>query len=252
MNIRVLGAFGGEGPGQRPSAFLVNDRTLVDAGSVTGGLTLPEQLAIEHVLLTHAHLDHLVGAAYLAETFATCDARRAVSIACLPPVIEAVRTGIFNNVVWPDFGVIPGDCPAVTYRALAPDREHRVGDLRVIPVAVDHTVPTSGFIVHDGVSGFVYSGDTGPTEALWTTARTVQGIRAVLVECAFPNRLADLAEIACHMTPARLQREREKMPPDVPVLVYHVKPQFADETAEELSRLDGDISVVEQDKTYSV
>ena len=37
MNIRVLGAFGSEGPGQRPSAFLVNDRTLVDAGSVSGG-----------------------------------------------------------------------------------------------------------------------------------------------------------------------------------------------------------------------
>ena len=64
MNIRVLGAFGSEGPGQRPSAFLVNDRTLVDAGSVSGGLTHAEQIAIEHVLLTHAHLDHVVGAAF--------------------------------------------------------------------------------------------------------------------------------------------------------------------------------------------
>src|SRR5438270_2708984 len=109
MNIRVLGAFGGEGPGQRPSAFLVNDRTLVDAGSVSGGLPVPEQLAVEQVLLTHAHLDHVVGAAYLAETFATCGTRRAITIACLTPVIDAVRTGIFNNTVWPDFSVIPGD-----------------------------------------------------------------------------------------------------------------------------------------------
>lgn len=252
MNIRVLGAFGSEGPGQRPSAFLVNDRTLVDAGSVAGGLSLPEQLAIESVLLTHAHLDHLVGAAYLADTFAICDVRRAITIACLAPVIETVRTGIFNNTVWPDFSVIPGVCPAVTYRALAPEREHRFGELRVIPVAVHHTVPAAGFIVHDGVSGFVYSGDTGPTEALWKTARTVPGIRAVFVECAFPNRLADLADISRHMTPERLRRERDKMPPDVPVLVYHVKPAFADETAEELSRLGGDTSVVEQDKVYTV
>jgi ribonuclease BN (tRNA processing enzyme) len=116
---------------------------------------------------------------------------------------------------------------------------------------VHHTVPTAGFVVHDGVSGFVYSGDTGPTEALWKVARAVPGIRAVLVECAFPNRLAELADISCHMTPARLQRERDKFPADVPVLVYHVKPPFADETAEELSRLGGDISVVEQDKTYT-
>ncbi len=252
MNIRVLGAFGSEGPGQRPTAFLVNDRTLVDAGSAAGGLCLSEQLAIEEVLLTHAHLDHLVGAAFLAETFALCGTGRALIIAGIAPVIETVRTGIFNNTVWPDFSVIPQETPAVTYRALTPEREHRSGDLHVIPVPVDHTVPTSGFIVHDGVSGFVYSGDTGPTEALWKVARMVPGIRAVLVECAFPNRMRDLAALARHMTPERLERERDKMPPDVPILVYHVKPAFAAETSEELAKLGGDISVVAQDKTYSV
>ena len=252
MNIRVLGAFGSEGPGQRPSAFLVNDRTLVDAGSVSGALPLAEQLAIEHVLLTHAHLDHLVGAAYLAETFATCDVRRAVTIAGLAPVIDAVRTGIFNSSVWPDFSRIPAGCPAVTYHPMAPEREQQFGTLRAMAVPVDHTVPAAGFIVHDGVSGFVYSGDTGPTEALWKTARMVPGIRAVLIECAFPNRLAELANVARHMTPERVRRERDKMPPDVPVLVYHVKPQFADETAEELSKIGGAITVVEQDKTYTI
>jgi ribonuclease BN (tRNA processing enzyme) len=252
MNIRVLGAFGSEGPGQRPSAFLVNDRTLVDAGSVSGALPLAEQLMVEDVLLTHAHLDHVVGAAYLAETFATSDVRRTLTVASLAPVIEAVRGGIFNNTIWPDFSVIPGDAPAVTYRALAPQQEHRVGGLRVIPVPVDHTVPTAGFIVHDGVSGFVYSGDTGPTEALWKFARMVPGIRAVLIECAFPSRLEGLANISRHMTPARLQREREKMPPDVPILVYHIKPQFTEETGDELARLGGDMTIVEQDKTYTL
>lgn len=252
MNIRVLGAFGSEGPGQRPSAFLVNERTLVDAGSVSGGLALPEQLAVEHVLLTHAHLDHVVGAAYLAETFATGDVGRAISIAGLAPVIDAVRTGIFNNAIWPDFSSIPRECPAVVYRPLALDTEHRFGDLRVIAVPVTHTVPAAGFIVHDGVSGFVYSGDTGPTEALWNAARTVPGIRAVFIECAFPNRLGELAKISRHLTPDLLRRERDKLPADVPLLVYHVKPQFAQETAEELSTLGSDVTVVEQDKTYTI
>ena len=252
MNIRVLGAFGSEGPGQRPSAFLVNDRTLVDAGSVASGLCVPEQLAIEAVLLTHAHLDHVVGAAFLAETFATSGDGRTVTIAGLAPVIESVRTGIFNNVIWPDFSAIPREGPALTYRGLLPDRDHRFGDLRVVAVPVDHTVPTSGFIVHDGTSGFVYSGDTGPTEALWKTARMVPDIKAVLVECAFPNRLRDLAAISRHMTPERLQRERDKMPPDVPIFVYHVKPAFAAETADEIAKLGGDISVVAQDKTYTI
>ena len=252
MNIRVLGAFGSEGPGQRPSAFLVNDRTLVDAGSVSGGLSYAEQIAIEHVLLTHAHLDHVVGAAFLAEMFATCDTGCTLTFSSLGPVVEGIRTGIFNNVVWPDFSKIPAERPTVAYRDLEPGGREQVGDLWVTAVPVHHTVPGAGFIVHDGVSGFVYSGDTGPTDALWKAARKVRGLRAVLVECAFPNRLADLAQVSGHMTPDLVRRERDKMPPDVPILVYHVKPQFAVETADELSKLDGDVTVVQQDKTYSL
>ena len=55
-----------------------------------------------------------------------------------------------------------------------------------------------------------------------------------------------------HDACARVARERQKLPRDVPVLIYHVKPQFADETATELMQLGGDITVVEQDKTYSI
>src|SRR5262245_5274716 len=151
MNIRVLGAFGSEGPGQRPSSFLVNERTLVDAGSVAGALPVTEQLAIERIFLTHAHLDHVVGAAFLIELLATIDAQRSLMLAGLPPVVEAVRIGIFNNVIWPDFSKIPTGCPAVTYKPLVPETPHRFGDLTVTAVPVDHTVPTAGFIVHDGV-----------------------------------------------------------------------------------------------------
>ena len=252
MNIRVLGAFGGEGPGQRPSSFLVNERTLVDAGSVAGGLTVSEQLMIDRVLLTHAHLDHVVGAAYLAETLATIDARRAITLSGLPEVVDALRTGIFNNLIWPDFAAIPRECPAVVYEPIEAGRPHHIGDLSITAVPVNHTVPGAGFIVHDGVSGFVYSGDTGPTEALWKAAREVPGIRAVFLECAFPNRLAELAEVSRHLTPELISKEWRKLPPNVPVLIYHVKPPFFDETAEQLAMLGENISVVEQDKTYTL
>ena len=107
--------------------------------------------------------------------------------------------------------------------------------------------------MHDCVRGFVYSGDTGADDALWKATRDHAGLGAVVLECAFPNRLAFLAERSKHMTPALIQRELDKLPPDVPVWIFHIKPPFYEETAEELSRLDGDrVVILEQDKTYSL
>ena len=53
------------------------------------------------------------------------------------------------------------------------------------------------------------------------------------------------------MTPALIQRELDKLPPEVPIWIYHVKPQFFDETADELARIGGGrVVMMEQDKTY--
>ena len=254
MKIRVLGAFGSEGLGQRPSAFLVNDKILIDGGSVSGALTVPEQLAVEHAIVSHAHLDHIAGLAYLTETLGFCEVGAAVTIASIDPVITTLRAGVFNNTLWPDFSKIPHpDVPVVKYRTLIEDVEQRVGDLWVTPVAVNHTVPTAGFIVHDGSTGIIYSGDTGPTEALWRTARDLRGLRAVILECAFPNRLGPLAQVAKHMTPALIRREIDKLTPDIPVWIFHVKPQFHEEVSEELARIEGDrVFILEQDRIYSI
>jgi ribonuclease BN (tRNA processing enzyme) len=254
MKLRVLGAYGAEGLTQRPSAFLVNGRTLVDAGTVTGALSVAEQLDVEHVLVSHSHLDHIAGLAFLAETLACTSARRPLTVISVEPVVEALRKAVFNSVVWPDFSQIPSPTgPVIKYRTLADDAEQRVGDLWVTPVAFTHSVPAAGFIVHDGAQGFIYSGDTGPTDELWKAARGLTGLRAVILECAFPNRLAGLAEAAKHLTPELVRREIDKLPADLPVLIFHIKPQFVDETADELSRIDPRrVRLIEQDKTYDL
>ncbi|HEV8584648.1 MAG TPA: 3',5'-cyclic-nucleotide phosphodiesterase [Methylomirabilota bacterium] len=257
MKIRVLGAFGAEGLGQRPTSFLVNDRILIDAGTVGGALTMPEQNRIEHALITHSHLDHVGGLAFLTETLAFTASeqprREPLTVASLEPVVEALQKGVFNNIAWPDFAQIPPEKPVMKYRTLVEDAEQRVGELWVTPVLVNHTVPTTGFIVHDGSTGFIFSGDTGPTEALWKAARGTRGLRTAIVECAFPNRMLKLAELAGHMTPDRIRRELDKLPDDMPVWIYHIKPQFYDEIAEELSHIDpARITILEQEKTYTL
>ena len=254
LKIRVLGAFGSEGLGQRPSAFLVDDRVLVDAGTVGGALTVAEQVEIQHALISHAHLDHMAGLAFLTDTLAMVAPDRQVTVSSIEPVIESLRTHAFNDALWPNFTTIPsGSSPVLGFRSLVEEAEARVGDLWVTPVPVEHTVPTTGYIVHDGETGFVYSGDTGPTKRLWQVAREMRGLKALIVETAFPNRLDALARVSGHLTPDMLRREIDKMPPDVPIWIFHIKPQLFQETAEQLATIDpARIHTLEQGKTYSL
>ncbi len=232
----------------------MDDSVLVDAGTVGGALTVAEQVEIRHALISHAHLDHMAGLAFLTDTLAMVAPERQVTVTSIAPVIEALRIHAFNDALWPNFTTIPsGSSPVLGFRSLVEEGEARVGELWVTPVPVEHTVPTTGYVVHDGETGFVYSGDTGPTERLWRVAREMRGLKALIVETAFPNRLDALARVSGHLTPEMLRREIDKMPPDIPIWIFHIKPQLFQETAEQLATIDpARIHALEQGKTYSL
>jgi ribonuclease BN (tRNA processing enzyme) len=249
VELRVLGSQGGSAPKRHLPGLLLDGTVLLEAGCVTSTLELGEQLEIRHVLLSHAHLDHTGGLAYLADNH--CCARvssgndQGLTVCSIAPVVEDLRDHFFNGRLWPDFSAIPSaGNPVVRLRTLRPGVSQPIGDhLAVTPVPVHHTVPTTGFIVDDGTGALVFSGDTGPTEGLWALAREMGNVRAIVVETSFPNRLEALAEVSGHLTPSLLARELDKMPP-CPVWVYHIKPMFYDETVNELSRLDSRVRVL--------
>jgi ribonuclease BN (tRNA processing enzyme) len=60
MKIRVLGSSGAELPGYRPPSFLLDGKILFDAGSLTNILPAKDLLKIEHIFITHSHLDHIL------------------------------------------------------------------------------------------------------------------------------------------------------------------------------------------------
>jgi Cft2 family RNA processing exonuclease len=238
-------------PGHLLTSFRINDDVLLDAGSSTQSLTLEEQVRIRHVLLTHAHFDHSGTLPFLAEN--TLGLREeAFLVHSIPESIRSVHEHLFNGVIWPDFSTLPDpDRGPVRWHEMAAGVPVPVGSLTVTAVRVDHAVPAAGYVVDDGRSAVLFTGDTGPTEGIWREASRHPRLKAVFVETSFPDRMRDIAEISGHLTPRTLRAELSKLERDVPKFVYHIKPRFLEETLDELSALGRlDLSVVQQGKVY--
>jgi ribonuclease BN (tRNA processing enzyme) len=235
MEIRVLGCYGGEAPGHRTTCFLINSRVAIDAGAVTGALSLKDQVRVDAVILTHSHLDHVRDLAFLADNiFGKRD--KPVIIYGLPETIREVRNHILNNSVWPDFTRIPNaEHPILAYQEIREGAPVEIEGLKVTVVKVNHTIPTAGFIVENATKSFAISGDTGPTDALWNEAKKHPELAALFLETSFPSRMSELAELTGHLTPTLARQEFAKLNrPDLPVHLYHMKPQFLKEIMGEM------------------
>ena len=60
MRIEVLGCSGGIGDDRHSTSFLIDDDILLDAGSGAMRLTRAAMARIDHVFITHSHLDHIL------------------------------------------------------------------------------------------------------------------------------------------------------------------------------------------------
>lgn len=237
MQIRVLGAYGGSTPRHRQTAFLINGNVALDAGALTSALSLEEQACVRAILITHSHMDHVASLPFLVENVFG-RANGSIEVVAPAEVVASLKSHLFNNDLWPDFTRIPNQLlPTVTFRVVETGVPFSVNGLTAQAIPVSHVVPTFGYIVSDTESAVLFSSDTGPTDALWAAARQVRNLKAIFVECSFPTSLSKIAEISCHLTPASLEREMAKFPPDIPVNVYHMKPPTLAELNKELSAL---------------
>lgn len=241
MRVEVLGASGGETPGDPMTSFRLGDRLALDAGGLTRSVPLEVQIALEGVLVSHAHLDHVRDLAVLADT-RTQRGARPLAVYGLPSTQRVLRHHVFNGELWPDFTRIPSARrPAVRLLEIRPGRPFRAGGLTVTAVPVHHTPETVGFVVGGRGGAVVFSGDTGPTDALWAVARKLgRRLKAVFVECSFPRRLAWLADLSGHLSPDTLAGELRKLGPAlgrIPIFLYHMKPGFAAEIEAEVHDL---------------
>lgn len=236
MKLRVLGSAGAEFPNFRPPAFLIDDRLLLDAGTIGSVLAEKEQWNIGSILITHAHLDHIRALPALADNIIIKNIRHTVQVYSIQPVITALCDHLFNGLIWPDFTKLPDEnSPVISLNSISANHEYAIDDYTITAVPVNHTVPTVGYLVQrDGVK-LAYTGDTGPTEEFW---RYASGVDALIVEVSFPNCMESMALMTRHLTSSLLLSELTKMD-SLPrrILITHPKPQYYETIRQEIDSL---------------
>ncbi len=251
MKLRVVGCSGGSVKDRFLSCFLLNGEVALDAGGLTGPLTLEEQLRIRHVIVTHTHLDHNCGLPFfLDNVFGQLD--EPIVVYGIDPVIQSLKSHMFNDELWPDFAKLPSEArPTLRFSTIAVETPFRISGLTFTPIAVDHLIPTVGILVEDTSGAILYTSDTGPTERVWQVASSHPRLKCVITEISFASDDDALARASGHMTPRILASELRKLTGKVPVLVTHTKPGHLTRIEEELRKmgLDG-VELIQQGRIY--
>jgi ribonuclease BN (tRNA processing enzyme) len=244
MIVRVLGCSGSIAARKRTTAFLLGERLLIDAGTGVGDLELDELRLIDHVLLSHSHLDHITSIPLLADTVMrqrTALGLPPIQVHALPETLEALRRHVFNNVIWPDFTVLPSAAhPVLSLTPFEIGQRLTFGACAVEVLPAVHTVPAVGFAAWAGnpqTSGcWVFSGDTGPNPQLWRRLADLQ-VAQLVIETAFSDQDSDVAERSQHLHPAALGRELAHLRRPTDVYITHIKPGEDEAVLGEIARL---------------
>ncbi|MDB5824635.1 MAG: beta-lactamase domain protein [Herminiimonas sp.] len=237
MKLKVLGCSGGiGGENLHTTSLLLDDDILIDAGTGVTRLDLSQLARIDHVFLTHSHLDHIACLPFISDSagelrdkplivYATAETRS---------ILEA---HIFNWLIWPDFTVIPTpEQPFIRFQTVQLGETVRLGDRKITVLPAVHTVPAVGYQIDSGAASLVFTGDTTTNDALWGELNQIINLRYLIIETAFSNRDIDLAKLSMHLCPLILAQELGKLNGNAEIFVTHFKPAQIDVTARELEQ----------------
>ena len=239
MRVRVLGCSGAIAKDCRTTSFLIDDDVLIDAGTGVGDLTLEQMRRIDHVMLTHSHLDHVAALPLMVDAVAS-QRTGPLMVYGLAGTLAALRAHIFNDIIWPDFTRIPSTAaPFVKFQELRVGQFLGVHGKLIEVLSAVHTVPACGYSVSHGKACWVFTGDTECNPAFWERLEQID-VGMLVIETAFSNREKDLAKRALHLSPSSLATELDHIGTDksFPIYITHTKPAETEQIMTEIQRLD--------------
>jgi ribonuclease BN (tRNA processing enzyme) len=240
MRLRVLGCSGGIGGRHlRTTSFLVDSDVLIDAGTGVGDLSLAELSLVDHIFVTHSHLDHVASIPFIVDTVGGMRSKPVV-IHATRATTEILRNHLFNWAIWPDFTEIPTpESPFMRFHEVELGTVVRLSGREFTPIPAFHTVPAVGYHLDSGQASLVFTGDTGPHEALWRVVNRIANLKYLIIETAFSNKERRLAEVSRHLWPDMLATELARLERDAEVFVTHLKPGEIELTMQEIEECAG-------------
>ena len=236
MKLRILGCSGGIGSGAQTTAMLLDEDVLIDAGTGVGNLSLDELITIDHIFVTHAHLDHIACIPFLVDTVGSLRTQP-ITVHATQATLETLQNHLFNWQLWPDFTKIPNpSAPYLRYQPLALGEVIELKGRKITPLPANHVVPTVGYQLDSGQASLIFTGDTTTNPALWPIVNQIENLKYLIIESAFCNQKCDIAIRSKHLCPNLLAEELENLERHAEIFISHLKPGEADVTMAEIQR----------------
>jgi len=236
--IKVLGAYGSRARGYGTSSFLLNESNVIDAGNLLVGLE-EKNINIEHIWLTHAHLDHITDIAYVIDVYFD-SIYKTIYIHALPETIKAIKKHFLNDVIWPDFSkinLINGNGKCIEYIEIELDKKYEISKIETIkPFKTYHTVDSCGYIYKKNQKSILITADTVKLKNVIDILNNNKSITSAVFECSFPSKMQKLALSSQHLTPKMISRMLEDLKrEDIKIYINHIKPLYLDKITKELN-----------------
>jgi ribonuclease BN (tRNA processing enzyme) len=240
MRMRVLGCSGGIGGRHlRTTSLALDHDILIDAGTGVCDLTLAELHPINHVFLTHSHLDHCASIPFMVDTVGQMR-QTPLTVWGLAATIEILKNHIFNWSIWPDFSQIPdAERPFLKFKTIELGETIELDGRRITALPANHVVPSIGYQIDSGRGSVVFTGDTSINDELWPIVNRIQNLKHLIIECAFCNREKQLAVMSKHLCPSMLADELARLERSCEVFITHLKPGEIELTMEEIEEYAG-------------